>query len=393
MTTAERVTDKSTGERYYVHPVTGDLLDSVTTVIAGTDSKPWLRDWYASTAIGWAADNIDLVASTLASDGRKAVIDLGRGAAERIRDLKADAGTYVHDVQEALILWAASPGRTGHAIALPVLPGHLENALYNDEPLADVVGFMVDGFINWVSDFGPRFLATEMAVYDPQHGVAGTLDGIAVLTGYALSPGGDQIIARYGNDLVICFDTKTGKSPEGTWKEQLAAYRRMKECRLPLGEVQPMPETHCGAVLHLRPEYPDGYLFMLVAGADDEAAWQRFQKAASIYRERQKVKDKPGRSIRPLRADGTMPGPRICDLAGEGYGRALAPLAKALGADTELELLATFTAAEVLAIKGVGLKLLEVIRSMLGAHGLLLRDDGLCQLTDALIRIREQEVA
>ena len=81
-------------------------------------------------------------------------------------------------------------------------------------------------------------------------------------------------------------------------------------------------------MLHLRPEYPDGYLLMLVAGADDEAAWQRFQRAASIYRERQQVKGKPGKSVRPLRADGTMPGPRLCDLAGEGYGRALAPLSQ-----------------------------------------------------------------
>ena len=110
---------------------------------------------------------------------------------------------------------------------------------------------------------------------------------------------------------------------------------------------------------------------MLVAGADDEAAWERFQAAARIYRERQNVKDKPGRSVRALRLDGTMPGPRICDLAGEGYGRALAPLrARRSGADCELERLAEFTAADVLAVKGVGPKLIDVIKVMLADHGL-----------------------
>jgi hypothetical protein len=82
------------------------------------------------------------------------------------------------------------------------------------------------------------------------------------------------------------------------------------------------------------------------------------------------VKSKPGTSIRPLRADGTMPGPRICDLASEGYGRALAPLAKALGAATELEDLASFTETEIRAIAGVGPKLIDVIREMLAARGL-----------------------
>jgi hypothetical protein len=134
--------------------------------------------------------------------------------------------------------------------------------------------------------------------------------------------------------------------------------------------MHPMPETDCGAVLHLRPEYPDGYLLMLVSAREDEAAWGRFLKAVSVYRDRQQVKGKPGTSIRPLRADGTMPGPRLCDLASEGYGRALAPLRMALGAATELEDIARFTEAELLAVKGIGPKLIETTRVMLADHGL-----------------------
>lgn len=384
--TAALVATRPDDSRYYPYPPTGEQLDSVTTVIAGTNSKPWLKKWYGSSATAWCVDNLSLLARTLKDERlpedarRKAAIDLGKDEAERLRSIKADAGTYVHDVQEALILWAASPAGTGADIALPVLPEHLQEAWYDDEPLVDVVEFMVDGFIAFVTQFSPRFEATEMAVYNQPLGIAGTLDAIITLDGYAISystgPGGaDEIVACPGNVLRVCVDTKTGRSPEGTWKEQLAAYRRMTECLLPMGDVRPLPPTDCGAVLHLRREYPDGYLLMLVSAAEDEAAWGRFGKAVSVYRDRQTIKSKPGTSIRPLRTDGTIPGPRICDLASEGYGRALTPLARALGAATELEDLARFTSTDLLAIKGVGPVLIGTIREMLTDHGLHLADE------------------
>jgi len=377
MTDPATATTQADGFRFYPYPPTDEQLDSVTTVISGTNYKPWIAKWHGSSSMAWAVDNMTLLAKTLKAEGRKAAIDLGKDEADRLRALKADAGVYVHDVQEALILWGASPGRTGEDITIPLLPEHLADAWYDDEPLTDVVDHMVDGFITFVSQFNPVFEATEMTVYNYRLGVAGTLDMIIVLSGYAISRGTgprgeDELVASPGSVLRICVDAKTGKNPEGTWKEQLAAYRRMTECLLPLGELHPMPATDCGAVLHLRPDYPDGYLLMLVSARDDEAAWERFKAAAMIYRDRQKVKDKPGTAIRPLRADGTMPGPRLCDLASEGYGQALAPLREALGAGAELEDIARFTEADLLAVKGVGPKRIEVIRVMLADHGLSL---------------------
>jgi hypothetical protein len=369
------VTDRDSGERWYPYPPTGEQLDSVTSAISATDSKPYLRTWHATSSLGWACDNVGLFVQTLATLGRKAAIDLGKGAAEQIRDVKADAGKHVHKVQQALILWAASPGRTGSDIALPVLPEHLERALYDGEPIQDVIDAMVDGFLAFVTRFDPEFLATEMQVYSQPLGIAGTLDAIVRLRGYAISygtgfEGADELVPCPGSAVTACVDTKTGKSPEGTWKEQLAAYRRMEECLLPLGDLRPMPATDCGMVLHLRREHPECWLLHLVSAKDDEPAWKRFLNAVSVYRERQDVKDKPGVSVRPLREDGTMPGPRICDLAGEGWGRALSPLAKALGADAELEDVARFTHAELLAVKGIGPKLAADIRALLAARGL-----------------------
>jgi len=368
--------------RYYPYPRTGQLLDSVTTAIGMTDRKPWIEKWHGTSSTAWCVDNLEAVARAKVLQGRRAAIDLGKDAAEAQRDIKSEAGKYVHDVLQSLIWWAASAEGEGSGIAYPLLPEHLEGARYDlgkgeSAPLADVVEWMVDGFISFVADFGPRFAATEMPVYNVELGYAGTLDMIIILAGYAVSrgtgpKGADEIVASPGSRLVVCVDAKTGKAMEGTWKEQVAAYRRATECAPSLGDLRPMPATDCGAVLHLRPDYPDGYSLTLVSSRDDELAWRRFSKALSIYRERQEVKDKPGPAIRPLRTDGTMPGPRLCDVYGEGYGRALNPLRSALGAKAELADVARFTAGDLLTVKGIGPKLVGAVREMLADYGLCL---------------------
>jgi hypothetical protein len=397
VTAAEILHEDSRDSRYYPYPPTGELLDRVTNIIGGTNSKPWIAKWHGSTTAAYCVDNLEKVARTKVLQGRKAAIDLGKDEAGRIRDLKADAGVHVHDYLEALVLWAASRDGTGSSIALPLLPEHLSGARYDlgdgaeEAPLlSDVTTWMVDGFINWVSAFNPRFIATEMPVYNQPLGYAGTLDMIIALDGYAISygtgpKGADEVIASPGSVLRVCVDAKTGKAMEGTWKEQLAAYRRSPECQpAKIEGLHPTPVTDCGAVLHLRPGYPGGWLLTLVSTREDEEAWEFFSSAARIYRGRQLVAAKPGPSIRPLRADGTMPGPRLCDVAGEGYGRALTPLRTALGADAELAAVAGFTAAELLKVKGVGPKLIQVIRDMLRDYRLPLKGEELAPVLQAV---------
>ena len=407
------VTDKHTDERWYPYPPDpARLFESVTWLIAGTNSKPWLARWHGRTSTAWCVDNLGPLARAKRTEGRDAAIDLGKDAAARLRDIKADTGTYLHDIGEALILWATEPAGTRHHVPFPEVPAHLRDAMYDDEPVPAVAAQMADGWVQFVSDFGLRpedFLACEMAVYDPDREIAGTLDTIIVLNGYgicgdpgtrcplgAFCPGeGAHVIAMPGGAVPVCIDFKTGKSPEGTWKEQLAAYRRMPECRPDKTDdrLVPTPATRAGAVLHLRPEYPGGYLLQLVSAGDDEEAWDRFLGSIDLLRGRQACKDKPGTSIRPLRPDGTMPGPRLCDMASEGYGRALAPLRKALGADCELAALAEFTKADVLAVKGVGPKFITTIRTLLADHGLYLRGEELTVVLNAVRESAEQEVA
>ncbi len=384
------VTDKHTDERWYPYPPDPtQLFESVTWLIAGTNSKPWIARWHGRVSMEWAVDNLGRLRRTLARKGRDAAVALGKDEAERRCQVKSDTGTYLHDIGEALILWVTEDKDTRHHVPYPEVPEHLRKAMYDDEPVPVIAAQMADGWVKFVSDFnlGPAdFLACEMPVYHPGLRIAGTLDTILVLHGYnvcgqapchlgAFCPGpATHAVPDPGHDLVICVDFKTGRSLDCTVKEQLAAYRRCPECRP--GKLDdrlvPTPPTQAGAVLHLRPEYPDGYLLQLVSAGEDEEAWDRFLGSLDVLRGRQTCKDKPGTSIRPLRPDGTMPGPRLCDLAAEGYGRALAPLRNALGADCELEDLAAFTEAEVLAIKGVGPALIKAIHQMLADHGLSL---------------------
>jgi hypothetical protein len=367
------------GSRFYPYPPTGEQLDSVTAIIDGTDHKPWLGDWVGRTRMAWAVDNLETVARVKVLKGRDEAVKLGKDEAEQVRAVAADAGSYVHKVLEALIIWAGWPDRSGARVPVPDLPDHLRNAMYHTggghyEPLTEVVDSMVTGFTNWVSDFAPQFEAAEMTVYNQPLGYAGTLDMIIILYGYAILNG--RIIASPGSVLVLCVDTKTGRKCSGTWADQIAPYRRAAECLLPLGDLRPMPPTDAGAVLHLRPEHPGGYLFYLVAGEKDQAGWERFLARVKVYREGRALKDgRPGPVIRPLRPDGTLPGPRLCDIADEGWNRAVAPLRRALGAGLELSDLARFTKTDVLTIRGVGKKLIGDISQMLAGHGLALASE------------------
>jgi hypothetical protein len=374
MTTAERTTNKDTGHRTYTYPPTGEQLVSVTTVLDATEGKQmFLTPWSARLAAEFAVDNLEQLARVKVLRGRDAAVMLTKDQARLARELKAEVGSYVHDVVERLVLWAAdTPGARGADIALPVLPEHLAGAYYDEDPLEDVVDWMITGFLNFVSDWKPVFQAAEMTVFSQPLGIAGTLDLIARFEGYAIGNAG-RFIDGPGS-VMPCIDVKTGKHWGVTWAEQVAAYRRMAECLLPMGDIVPMPWTDCSAVLHLRPEYERGYWLMPVAAADDADAWESFQGALATYRRRAARRLKPGKVTYPRRADGTIPQPRLADLAGEGYGRALSPLMKAGVCD--LEQLAAMKAGDCLAIKGIAGKVLDIIRLMLADHGLHLAGEG-----------------
>lgn len=366
-------TDKDTGVRHYTYPPTGEPFVSVTTVLGATHGKQnVLVPWSARLSAEFSVDNLDLIAETFASQGWQAAVDLVASQARRMREKKADVGKYVHAVAEALILWAASPDGTGRDIVLPTLPDHLADADYDGDPLDDVVDWMIRGFTNFVSGFNPEFEAAEMVVFHPGLKVAGTLDMIVVLHGRHLTADG-RLIPAPGNQLSVCVDIKTGKWLDETVQEQVAAYRRMTEALMPMGDLRPMPNTDAAAVLHLRPEFATGYRLIPVSPADDAKAWNRFRRAVELYQGRAECRPKPGRVAYPLRPDGAMPAPLLADLDGEGYGRVLRPLTNAGLVD--LDQVALLTASQLLEIKGIGEKTSDMVRRMLADHDLTLADE------------------
>jgi hypothetical protein len=373
----------------YVYPPTGEHLTRVTTVLDATHGKQrYLVPWSARLAAECAVDNLDTLEAVLngratavcsRESGRQGAVDLAKGRAAEVRDLKRDVGSYVHNVVEALVLWQASPEGHGSDLVLPELPAHLAGQYYDEDPVEIVAEWMLDGFLNWVADFKPQFLYAEMTVFNQPLGVAGTLDGIVWLPGLAVGPAGRFIP---GGGTAVCDDVKTGKNPEVTWPEQVAAYRHAPEADpTRLGDLVPMPATDAGMVLHLRPEYPRGYRVMLISAADDAEAWNTFRRDVEIFHSRKARKAKPGKVCYPLRADGTIQQPLLADLDGEGYGRALSPLIKA--GITDLEQLAAMDAGDCLKVKGIAGKLLDGIRVMLADHGLHLRGEAATELPKA----------
>lgn len=370
----------------YLYPPTGERLTRVTTVLDATHGKQrYLVPWSARLAAECAVDNLDALEAVLSGramavcsreSGHQAAVDMAKGRAELDRDLKRDVGSHVHHMAEALVLWQASPEGRGADLVLPDLPAHLAGQSYDGEPVEKVADWMVSGFLNWVADYQPKFLAAEMTVFNQPLGVAGTLDKIVWLPGLAIGKAGRFIP---GDGVTICGDVKTGKNPDVTWGEQIAAYRHAPEADPSgFGDLVPMPRTDAGAVLHLRPEHPRGYRFHLISGADDADSWNTFRRDVEIFHSRKARKAKPGKVCYPLRADGTIQQPLLADLDGEGYGRALSPLIKA--GITDLEQLAAMDAGDCLKVKGIAGKLLDGIRVMLADHGLHLAGEGAADL-------------
>jgi len=362
MITAGQVRDHDATGHWYIHPPTGRRLPSYTGILDATCGKPWLVPWSAKVIAEYCVTNWRQIARVIRTEGPAAGVKLAKDQAEIIRQRKADAGTYVHAVVEALILWAAEPGH-GANVTIPDLPEHLANATYDDQPLADVVAWMIDGFTAFAADFAPRFDAAEMIVFNLALGVAGTLDMIITLHGVVIARDG-RLVAAPGQSVTILVDVKTGKNLDVTVPEQLAGYAHSTEALLPLGEIAAMPAVDATAVLHLRPGFKNGYRLILISPADAAAAWNRLRRAVELYDGRRAVAARLGEVACPLLPDGTLRPPWVADL----HGRVPARLAEA-GVDTLAEL-ACLSAADCLKLPGIGPKSLPVIRGLLAGHDL-----------------------
>lgn len=227
-----------------------ERLWSVTTIL-GILSKPgveyWQREEVAKAFIGIAPS----LTQRIGEDGIDQVIKWGIDAPYRKKQgerTAADLGTAFHAIAEEVAITGKFPTY--------------------DEELAP----FVKQFSSWLDRAQPTFLASEMPVYSPSYGYAGTSDGILELEG-----------------TKFIFDFKTSRKsldrqhkPTTPYPEagvQLAAYR-YAEYAVPIsprrweqfrrryylfGEPErehavPVPEVEAGLVIHVTPEHCDAYL-------------------------------------------------------------------------------------------------------------------------------------
>ena len=322
--------EDSNGSRWYLDPETNIELNSVTTVLGATTSKPWLTAWAAKLAAEFAIDQHDLITTVLAAGGKDAAIGLVKGAAQGKRVEARDRGSFVHDIVEALILDTPLP-EFGPDIA----------------PYADT-------FVDWCIAWQPRFIAAEATVAHPEHGWAGTLD----IGAYLPSLG-----------KVYTIDVKTGANLDPDMVQQLVTYRRAKEVWLPFGRKAPMFPSDGIAVLHIR---PDRARFVDLTEHDSDDTYQQFLKRLSVLQDYDRRPKKIGTVRYPLNPDGTPGSPWLEDLDG-------CPLSDLLAQHGIVTLgdLAGQSETDLRSVRGIGPKRIDAYRVLLSAHGLALKGEQL----------------
>lgn len=204
--------------RHYEHPITGELLPSVTNVI-GALNKPALPRWAAKVV----AEQAWALRGSLENLDEAEAIDLLKGSPWRSSTRAADRGTTIHDRLE-----------------------QLTNGLEPSGPLTGEALEYAKGIDAFLADHDIEPWQTEVTVFGD--GYAGTADFLGLLDGVA-----------------VMLDYKTGKGLYDEVALQLTALR-YADVMVVDGEVRDLPDTQCGVAVLItktgyqirRVEDPDG---------------------------------------------------------------------------------------------------------------------------------------
>lgn len=368
---AGRVEASSDGSsRWYAHPDTGEQYLSVTYVTGAAQNKPWLVPWSAKLAAEYAVDHVAEWHTAMAAAGddqaaaREAAIKLIKTAAAGNRAIKADVGTYVHDVIEALFLGAD----------IPLIPDHLAGKTVEFDGDLVTLGqewldSMVDGFLNFVADFGYTAYAAECTVASNKHKSAGTIDGIGRLT---------VLDGEHG--ALTLLDTKTGRHLGPDVIAQLGTYASddFTEIWLRNGLRARRPAIGRVAVLHVRPSYVRGYKLLVVDPGTLAAGFAWWETCRTQLDAAAQVPDRFGTALYPPLSDGSQPPPMVEDLSSfAGCSRAVKPLTGA--GVVWMSELAVLDRDDVLALPGVGKKTVDALAGVLAGYGLSFRGESVAK--------------
>ena len=260
-------------------PQDGDMrLWSVTTIIGVLDS-PGLKFWAAEQAAiaatrqqaTWKGmlDDCPDDCQHLSARECEAVKWLRNAMNRRPKDIlsASDLGTVVHTLCEEYALTGQRPDtdRIEHEIRTTGAP-----TVKPDLELPTITA-MLDQFDGWLSRAQPSYQATEVCVYSPTYGYAGTCDAFMTVDG-----------TRFITDYKTTREPRDGRgNPKTPYPEvslQLAAYRyaegaavwrpRRTEIRWRryylMSEAErklavPVPEVDAGLCIHITPEACEAY--------------------------------------------------------------------------------------------------------------------------------------
>jgi hypothetical protein len=223
----------------YCHPLTGELVPSVTTIIAMLN-KPLLTGWAARLAAEYAVEQWE----NMSTWHPRVKIREIKGAHERERDASAVRGTAVH---AAIDDWCQGKAHSSSPEISPYM----------------------GSFMKFLLEKRPTFLRTEVTLWNRKHNYAGTADAICVIAGETW-----------------LIDYKTGKNLHDEVGLQLSALAHGEFIITPEGEELPVPLIHGIAAVHIRPRS-----WKFVPVQHDKDNFSAFIAARELYRWSTEVRD------------------------------------------------------------------------------------------------------
>ena len=233
------------GSRRYVHPKTGEIWPSITTVLR-TMAKPEVEDWKIRMAADHANANWNEMAAWHPDQRKEAMT----GAHAAYTNEKAELGTLVHEICDSWM--KGSPIETPKA----------------------AVSYM-NQFTKFLMERRPVFLETEVTLLSRKHEYAGTADWIAEMDG-----------------VTVLGDNKTSPKVYPEHAIQLAALAGCDRILREDGSEEPIPEISRLMVLQIRPR--SWHLYEVTARV---AAFQVFKAARAIWEWNDGIKDDALRQV------------------------------------------------------------------------------------------------
>lgn len=194
------------GERFYQHPITGEVVPSITTILGGGIPKPHLLPWAVKLAANHVIDN-------WGTAPREELLAAALRQHTDVRDAAGDLGTELHQYID--------DDSQGKPTKISI----------------DYAGYAAQ-YKFWKETYEPFFLHNEATVWSDKFQYAGTFDAIAGLN----------------NGMTAMIDWKTSRSVGDQYALQLGALAEADFILMPDGTQKPIPKIDQLVVVHIRPQ-------------------------------------------------------------------------------------------------------------------------------------------